>query len=96
MTTALAEPTPEDDYLARVRAGSTVYGTVGALSDDEKARVLTLFANGVHHREAVREVLRMRGQWPGEPDPRRVYPVRSSVPGLVPTDHFGRPGGRSH
>jgi hypothetical protein len=81
----------EARYVETVQAFSTVYGTVGELTDQEEGIVRRMFRDHCPVREAGRAVLRNRGRWPSEPDPRKTYPLSGHTRALPPHDRFGRP-----
>jgi hypothetical protein len=94
MTERNSHGTQADRYVEHVKATSTVYGAVGDLTEQEERRVREMYRNVRPSREAVREVLKMRGEWPGEPEPRKTYGVHQGARGLPRTDDFGRRRGR--
>jgi hypothetical protein len=86
--------TQADRYVEHVKATSTVYGAIGDLTEQEEQRVREMYRNARPAREAVRGVLKMRGRWPSDPDPRKTYSVQQGARFLPKTDGFGRRGRR--
>jgi hypothetical protein len=83
-----------DRYVEAVRRTGTVYGPVRDLTDAEETRVRDMYREGRPSREAVVEILRGRGKWPNEPNPRKTYAPFQGARGLPRHDRFGRLGAR--